>query len=175
MTPTDADGRAAPTLVGSLVRALDEAPPYELAEVLHQHLRDSVRARSCTILLADYSEQTLEPVPAAGLASTLSSQLVDGSAAGAAYREQRVFAVPSHDGSVLYLPITQRQERIGVLEVDIPAESAAAQGHLEEAARVLAYVIAAARRYTDRFERIRRRRELQLAAEMQWELLPVLA
>ena len=161
--------------MGSLVRALDEAPPYELAEVLHRELRGSVGARSCTILLADYSEQTLEPVPALGMASTLSSQRVDGSAAGAAYREQRVVAVPSHDGSVLYLPITQRQERIGVLEVDVPAESAAAQSHLEEAARVLAYVIAAARRYTDRFERIRRRRELQLAAEMQWELLPVLA
>jgi serine phosphatase RsbU (regulator of sigma subunit) len=169
------DGTGAPTLVGTLVRALDEAPPYELAEVLHRELRATVRARSCTVLLADYSEQTLEPVPAVGLASTLSSQRVDGSAAGEAYREQRVIAVPSHEGSVLYLPITQRQERIGVLEVDIPSESAAAQSHLEEAARVLAYVIAAARRYTDRFERIRRRRELQLAAEMQWELLPVLA
>jgi len=33
----------------------------------------------------------------------------------------------------------------------------------------------AARRYTDRFERIRRRRDLELAAEIQWELLPVLA
>ena len=175
MTEARSDSVSAPTLVGALVRALDEAPPYELAEVLHRQLQASVRARSCTVLLADYSERTLEPVPAAGLASTLSTQQVDGSAAGTAYREQRVVSVPSHDGSLLYLPITQRQERIGVLEVDIPAESAAAQGHLEEAARVLAYVIAAARRYTDRFERIRRRRELELAAEMQWELLPVLA
>jgi serine phosphatase RsbU (regulator of sigma subunit) len=38
----------------------------------------------------------------------------------------------------------------------------------------LAYVIASARRYTDVFERVRRRRHLALPAEMQWELLPVL-
>src|ERR671912_675593 len=31
------------------------------------------------------------------------------------------------------------------------------------------------RRYTDRFEMLRRRRELGLAAEIQWELLPSLA
>ncbi len=42
-------------------------------------------------------------------------------------------------------------------------------------AQLLGYVIAEARRYTDRFERVRRRRDLQLPAEIQWELLPVLA
>ncbi len=42
-------------------------------------------------------------------------------------------------------------------------------------ATVLGHVISGARRYTDHFERIRRRRPLRLAAEIQWELLPVLA
>ena len=40
---------------------------------------------------------------------------------------------------------------------------------------MVAYVIVTARRYTDLFERVRRRRSLELAAEIQWELLPVLA
>jgi len=43
-----------------------------------------------------------------------------------------------------------------------------------QVACALAYVIASARRYTDVFERVRRRRHLALPAEMQWELLPVL-
>lgn len=46
---------------------------------------------------------------------------------------------------------------------------------LRDAARVLAHVLASARRYTDRFEKLRRRKDLGLAAEIQWELLPVLA
>jgi serine phosphatase RsbU (regulator of sigma subunit) len=36
-------------------------------------------------------------------------------------------------------------------------------------------VLTGARRYTDQFETLRRRRDLGLAAEIQWELLPVLA
>jgi len=169
------DPPAPATLVGSLIQALDAARPYELADVLYEHLVNNVGARSCTVLLADYLGEVLVPVPADGKASTLSSQDVDGSHAGESFREQRIVAVPSHEGSVLYLPITQRQERIGVLEVDLPRESLSAATYLEEAARVLAYVVASARRYTDRFEKIRRRRDLELAAEMQWEILPVLA
>ncbi|MBV8385935.1 MAG: serine/threonine-protein phosphatase, partial [Acidimicrobiia bacterium] len=46
---------------------------------------------------------------------------------------------------------------------------------LVRAAMVVGYVVSTARRYTDLFERVRRRRELILAAEIQWELLPVLA
>jgi hypothetical protein len=42
-------------------------------------------------------------------------------------------------------------------------------------AQILAYVLTGARRYTDQFETLRRRRDLGLAAEIQWELLPVLA
>ena len=46
---------------------------------------------------------------------------------------------------------------------------------LDDVARVLGHVLTGARRYTDRFEMLRRRRELGLAAEIQWELLPSLA
>jgi serine phosphatase RsbU (regulator of sigma subunit) len=46
---------------------------------------------------------------------------------------------------------------------------------LSDVAQILAYVLTGARRYTDQFEALRRRRDLGLAAEIQWELLPVLA
>ena len=169
------DSVAGPTLVGSLVRALDAAPPYLLAEVLHSFLSSAVGARSSTVLLADYEERVLEPVPGAISSPTLGAQRVDSSAAGRAYREQRPIQIATDSGLTLYLPITQRAERIGILEVGLSAAGSEVREHLGEVASVLAYVIAAARRYTDQFERIRRRRDLQLAAELQWELLPVLA
>jgi serine phosphatase RsbU (regulator of sigma subunit) len=165
-----------PTFLGSLVRALDAAPPYLLAEELHSYLASTVGARSCTVLLADYEERTLEPVPGAGPSSILGAQQVDGSVAGRAYREQQLVEIPMDDGEcLLYLPVTQRAERLGVLEVRLPKPDAAIRDQLVDVAHVLAYMVAAARRYTDEFERIRRRRDLQLAAELQWELLPVLA
>src|SRR5205823_7485646 len=49
------------------------------------------------------------------------------------------------------------------------------RGELQRAAILVGYVVATARRYTALFEKVRRRRELILADEIQWELLPVLA
>ncbi len=46
---------------------------------------------------------------------------------------------------------------------------------LRSVATAVAYTLLAARRFTDLFELVRRRRALELPAEMQWELLPVLA
>lgn len=169
------DSTAGSTLVGSLIRALDAAPPYLLAEVLHSFLISAVGARASTVLLADYEERVLEPVPGAVSLPTLGAQQIDGSAAGRAYREQQQVYIATDSDVTLYLPITQRAERIGILEVSLPAAGIEVRQQLGEVASVLAYVIAAARRYTDHFERIRRRRDLQLAAELQWEMLPVLA
>jgi serine phosphatase RsbU (regulator of sigma subunit) len=165
-----------PLRLGSLLSALNAAPPYELTGTLHGWLAAAINARSCTVLLADYEESSLEPLPGPSPSSTLGSQQVDGSAAGLAYREQRVVDIALGDGDVvLFLPITQRAERVGVLEVRLPSADALVRDQLADAAHVLAYVVLAARRYTDEYERVRRRRDLKLAAELQWELLPVLA
>lgn len=171
----------APQGAGALIRALDQAPPYEFGAELDQHLRTEVEAEGCTLLLADYSEQTLEPVPGPhrqdGQPSQRSAPAVTDSAAGQAFRQQRVVEVASTatGGFDVYVPVTMRSERLGVLEVRLPSIDDRILRALEDTGRITAYALAAARRYTDRFERIRRRRDLILAAEIQWELLPVLA
>ena len=75
-----------------------------------------------------------------------------------------------------YLPVSMRTERLGVLAV---TQRATVERDLldilNDVAQILAYVLTGARRYTDQFETLRRRRDLGLAAEIQWELLPVLA
>ncbi|MDP9239085.1 MAG: serine/threonine-protein phosphatase [Actinomycetota bacterium] len=162
--------------IGDLARALDDEPPYEFAEALLRHLRQVAEATACTILLADYEERTLMPVPGQGNSSTDGEQLLEGSVAGQAYLEQAAIVVPAAGvGYVGYFPVTMRAERLGVLEVDLPDDDPALRVALSDIARFMGYAIVAARRYTDRFERIRRRRALDLAAEIQWELLPVLA
>ena len=180
--------------VGSLLRDLDQAPPSELVDVCSSWLARHVSAQACVLLLADYAEASLEPVAGGPAVAHIRPQDLMDSAAGEAYREQRrVTAALDHAGEaaavgaaaggvggptlVVYLPVSVRVERLGVLAVTLPGHDLDQQvGEvLDDVVRVLGYVLTGARRYTDRFEMLRRRRELGLAAEIQWELLPSLA
>jgi len=180
--------------VGALLRDLDQAPPTELVDVCSRWLAQHVSARACVVLLADYAEASLEPVAVGPSSARVRSQDLIDSPAGVAYREQRrvtavvdqsgeAAAVGAADGGapgpalVVYLPVTVRAERVGVLAVTLSGREVG-EGVLEvldDVARVLGHVVTGARRYTDRFEMLRRRREMDLAAEIQWELLPSLA
>jgi len=178
---------------GALLRDLDQAPPSELVDVCSSWLARHVAAQACVLLLADYAEASLEPVAGGAAVAHIRPQDLMDSAAGAAYREQRRVTVALDDAGeaaagaaaggvggptlVVYLPVSVRAERLGVLAVTLPGHDLGSEvGEvLADVARVLGHVLTGARRYTDRFEMLRRRRELGLAAEIQWELLPSLA
>jgi Stage II sporulation protein E (SpoIIE) len=180
--------------VGALLRELDQAPPSELVDVCSGWLARHVSAQACVLLLADYAEASLEPVVGGPAVAHIRPQALMDSAAGEAYREQRrVTAALDHPGDaaavgasaggvggpslMVYLPVSVRAERLGVLAVTMrgPDLEREVGEVLDDVVRVLGYVLTGARRYTDRFEMLRRRRELGLAAEIQWELLPSLA
>jgi serine phosphatase RsbU (regulator of sigma subunit) len=179
---SDVAGAVSPVL-GGLIRELDRAAPMDLVEVCRTWAVENLGVQDCALLLADYSETSLEPVPGAEGTGGLSRLDVDESAAGATYRQQHVVhvALPSAGGApsestMTYLPVSMRTERLGVLAVVHRATNGMdLLTILNDVAQVLAYVLTGARRYTDQFETLRRRRDLGLAAEIQWELLPVLA
>ncbi len=161
--------------VGRLHRTLDAAPPYALPSVVSVVLAEAVGAKDVALLLADYGEVTLERV-GSDPAVDDGSLTVEGTPAGSAFLAQTPVEVADDAGIRLYVPVSVRTERLGVLDVLLPEPpSAERREELQRAAIVVGYVIATARRYTDLFERVRRRRDLILAAEIQWELLPVLA
>lgn len=173
---------ALPPGLGSLMEELDRAAPTDLVEVCGRWLARHLDAQSCVLLLADYSETSLAPVPDPRGGTSEGHLGVENTLAGRAFREQRVVrtAAPGEGGlsaafTVNYLPVSMRLDRLGVLVVVHPDGSGGQQTLLEQVAQVLAYVLTGARRYTDRFESLRRRRRLDLGAEIQWELLPVLA
>jgi serine phosphatase RsbU (regulator of sigma subunit) len=162
--------------IGDLHRRLDRAAPFELIEVLEAALIDDLGAASATLLLADYGESTLEEVPRHGRAETTESFTMEETRAGVTYRSQTHSVESREDEWVVHLPVSIRADRLGVLEVVMADEpSASTVALLGHAATVGAYAIGSARRYTDLFERVRRRRHLSLAAELQWDLLPVMA
>ncbi len=176
---TEASGEARPG-AAALLRELDQTPPADLVDACVAWLRKWASVTGCELLLADYGETTLEPVPDGTRSGAMAEQDVISSPAGAAYREQR-WVRHDLDGvdpaQVVYLPVSIRTERLGVLAVTMAGHELASEvvALFEDVARVLGYVLTGARRYTDRFEMLRRRRELGLAAEIQWELLPSLA
>jgi serine phosphatase RsbU (regulator of sigma subunit) len=163
--------------VGHLHRTLDSAPPYALPAVVSSILEEAVGAKAVMLLLADYGELTLEQVsPMTAYGSDGESVPMDGTPAGRAFLTQEPVDVPDENGLRMYFPVSVRAERVGVLDVLLPETPTQERREaLGRAAVVVGYVVATARRYTDLFERVRRRRDLILAAEIQWELLPVLA
>src|SRR5205823_3024466 len=147
-----------------------------LPTVVSAVLAEAVGAKDVGVLLADYGEISLERVSAGANEDGDGSIPVDGTPAGRAFLTQRPVDDVDDRGQRVYFPVTVRAERIGVLDVLLPADpSTELREELQRAAIVVGYVVSTARRYTDLFERVRRRRDLILAAEIQWELLPVLA
>lgn len=166
-------GEAPGEFTTELYRALDIAPPYAVCAVVAAALEETFGARRVCLYLADYAEATLEALDC-DRAGPVSIPM-EGTAAGRCYRRQEAVE-EAGEGWVVHLPVSVRAERFGVLEVRLAAEPArVAARAMAEVATALAYVLVSARRYTDFFERVRRRRNLGLAAELQWELLPVLA
>jgi len=166
-------------LVDRLYRTLDEVPPDQMMPVIRAALAETIGATEVELLLADYGEMTLERFePQRRVASPGGPSLpIDSSVPGSCYRRQEVVHEPAEGepGWCLCAPVTVRAERFGVLVVSLPGAPAPDTDAVAgQVASALAYVVASARRYTDVFERVRRRRSLALAAEIQWELLPVL-
>ncbi|MEO6605862.1 MAG: SpoIIE family protein phosphatase [Aeromicrobium sp.] len=161
--------------LGELVRSLNEARPFELADEVAVYLRRTAHSDRCTLLLADYAEQALEPVPSREGGQPFVEQSIEGTAAGAAYRSGYLSVHDEDGAAIVFVPVTVRSERLGILALRVPSPDASTQSILGDVGLVVANALLASRGYTDRFERIRRRRDLELAAEIQWELLPVLA
>ncbi len=159
-----------------LLLRLDARGPARLSAVVAQYLRETLGAPWTSLLLIDYEQSTLQRLDEHSPGRSVESVPLEGSRLGAAYREQSVETEERPDGLLVSVPVTLRSDRLGMLEVLLPPmRDGDALAPVQGTAHVLAYVLVAADRYTDRYERVRRRRPLLLAAEMQWQLLPALA
>jgi Stage II sporulation protein E (SpoIIE) len=88
-------------------------------------------------------------------------------------RTQQVDVHGMGDGARLILPVTDRGDAIGVLELILPRyPDAQVVADVAAAAHALSYVVVANRRHTDLFEWGQRTTPFSLAAEIQRRLLP---
>jgi hypothetical protein len=156
-------------------RALREAAPHEIFDVVRALAERRYHARAVELLMADYATAALQPVGAT--AHPRPPVPVHDSAPGRAFRTQERECVREGSAVRVHLPVSVRGDRLGVLSLSLP--SAGQDGppeevlaELQEWADALAHEVVVAERDTDLFVRARRAERLTLAAEMQWQLLP---
>src|SRR4051794_31575629 len=158
----------------SLLHASHLLAPDDLASTVAAHAR-SMGAQETVIYLADYEQATLVPLPGAGVPQR-QELTIEATMAGRAFRRiEMVTSSATASSYRLWLPLLDGVERLGVVELVLPAEPTAdLQEDLRALISLVAELVVAHGAYGDVLTRLRRRRTFSLAAEIQWELLPPL-
>jgi serine phosphatase RsbU (regulator of sigma subunit) len=155
--------------------ASHQLPAHRFGAVVHEHAR-MMGALEAVVYLADYEQHHLVAVQDEG-APRREDITVDGSVGGLAFRRVEPMRSPVREGggTRLWVPLLDGAERAGVVELLFPGEVPDA---VEEEARSFTSLVAelAVTRdaYSDVFAKLRRTRQMSVAAEIQWELVPPL-
>ena len=172
MAPDDTDSAR---VIGRFLRRVDRMPPFALLECVRLEAATEIADARIDLLVADYSATSFERLGGSEVGESGEALMIDDSLAGRAYIQQEIAIDEQGDTSVVYLPVSAQGERMGVMEVVLEGHADEARlGYLRDIALAVAYTAAVSERHTDLFARLRRRRNLDLAAELQWQLLPAL-
>ncbi len=166
----------------ALLERVEAASPTDAVEVVADEFAALVGARAVSFLIADFSGRALVRfgTPAPGVPDARrqgSEQAETVPLAGTVYdrvlRTQQIDVQELADGAHLTVPVTDRGDAIGVIELTLPAHpDEQALADVAATAHALAYVVIANRRHTDLFEWGQRTTPFSLAAEIQRRLLP---
>lgn len=161
-------------MIDALAALLDEAryaTADELAGVVASTAR-ALGANAAYLYLVDYEQRSLVPLgPATSPARDPLD--IDTTMAGRAFRFMEPVVADGGAGSVLWFPLLDGSDRLGVMAVE--ADDVLAPSAVEDL-RLLSHLASALvvskRSYGDVFSVARRRKDMTLAAELQWTMLP---
>ncbi len=127
-------------------------------------------ATDTQLLVVDHAQRMLVPLTA-GDGERVS---IDGTVPGRAFRTTSLQRLAGPDGVRLWLPILDGLERVGVIGLTVPDDDALLVDRARRLASLVAEVVVSKRATGDAVAVAQRRREMTLAAEMQWALMPPL-
>jgi serine phosphatase RsbU (regulator of sigma subunit) len=165
----------------SLLAAVEEASPVDVVDALGQDLAREVGGGHVALLIANFSGSAvvrLSHVSGAsrhqdGYNERAESMPLPGTAYERVLFTQTLEVERRDAGWVVLVPITERGDAIGVLEVSFAHQpDAATLDYLAVATHVWAYALIASRRHTDLFEWAQRDIPFSVSAEIQRRLLP---
>lgn len=159
-------------LLGTLLDRAHEMPPQLIAPLIAEEVA-SVGGRDVSILLQDYEQLVLVPLPGERLA-VCDPEPISDSAAGTAFLRATTVEVPQADGVRMYLPLLDGSDQVGVIVLTLDTVDDNDRRLLRRLAGLVADMIVTKDAYTDQFFLARRRAPMGVAAEIQWSLLPPL-
>jgi Stage II sporulation protein E (SpoIIE) len=162
------------TLVRTFVERVHLATAGQLPDVVFEAAR--TLGWTAVLYVVDYEQRVLLPAPLDAV-SARRPQGIDSSLAGRCFRA--VEPVPSMSGeSVVWLPVVDGADRLGVLEVHVPEGVDLADATFQERCRLLGHLtghlIAAKRPYGDALDQLMRLRPRTVASELLYQILPPL-
>jgi hypothetical protein len=167
--------------LASVLVAAEAAAPVEAVDVVAAELATRLGAEAVSFLIADYSGDALVRLSRVGAGAGRRSRGEDAATtvplSNSIYeqvtRSQQVRVLDEGDGARLIVPVTNRGDVIGVLELLLPRHpDTDTVERIAAAAHVLGYVVVAADRFTDLFEWGQRSAPMSLEGEIQRRLLP---
>ncbi|MFD7439848.1 PP2C family protein-serine/threonine phosphatase [Streptomyces sp. NPDC059909] len=160
-------------LLGVLLDRAHEMPPQLIAPLIAEEVT-RVGGRDISILLQDYAQLLLVPLPGRGL-TVGEPEPIGDSHAGTAFLYATTVEVPQADGVRMYLPLLDGSDQVGVLTLTLETLDDDDRRLLRRLAGLIADMLVTKHSYTDQFFLTRRREPMSVAAEIQWSLLPPLA
>ena len=160
-------------LLGQLLDRAHEMPPQLIAPLVAEEIR-AIGGRDVSILLQDYGQLMLVPLPGRGL-TTGDPMPIDGSRAGDVFLRATAAEYPRADGTRMFLPLLDGSDEVGVLVVTLDDVDDDDRRLLRRLAGLVADMLVTKNGYTDQFFQARRREPMSVAAEIQWSLLPPLS
>ena len=159
-------------IISDLLRRAALTPPDLLAADVAGALQNA-GGHHLVLYVVDYEQESLQPV---ALATDLMVEApkgvrVEGTLAGRAFQAQETVVAETDTGWRVWVPVRERAERLGVLELGFSSLHDDLVRLAEDLGLLVGHLVRTAGRYTDLVELRRRRRAMNLAAEMQWDML----
>ncbi|WP_346268250.1 PP2C family protein-serine/threonine phosphatase [Streptomyces sp. SCUT-3] len=168
-------------MLGGLLRDSHLMAFEDLPGKVAEHAR-AVGVRQVRIYLADLQESVLrlltghgEDAGEAGPGGPAKELGIEGSLAGRAFQHGRTVTAPGGaEGSCQWwVPVVDGAERLGVLQATGPDDEST-RGNLHHLASLVALIVVSKAGLSDSYARLTRTRSMNVAAEMQWNLMPPL-
>jgi len=152
-------------LLGSLLDRAHQMPPHLIAPLIEQEIA-MIGGRDVEVLLQDYDQMTLVPLPG-GTLLVGPALPIDESLAGRAFKTDSAVERPQSDGVRVFVPLLDGTDRVGVLAFTLDKVDDDDRRLTRRLAGLVADILVTKGMYTDRFFQARRREPMSLSAEMQ--------
>ncbi|MEU2334831.1 PP2C family protein-serine/threonine phosphatase [Streptomyces sp. NPDC006654] len=160
-------------LLGKILDSAHELPPHLIGPLVADVV-DRLGGRRPQVLLQDYGQLVLVPLPGEGLTGG-EPQVIDDSEAGRCFLDAVPVEVPQEDGVRVHLPLLDGGDQVGVMAVTLDSVDDDDRRLLLRISGLVADLLVTKHGYSDLFFDVRRDEGMSVAAEIQWSLLPPLA